>query len=97
MLFFVGYGRKPPTQFTHGVGGRFAQAALMTAISLGFWKVFAIAIKPLLAHGVPSQAIGAILWGLNVLLGLYTVIFCYTPPLAACTRRHALLMPAGCC
>ena len=76
----------PPTPFVRGVGGRVAQAALMTAITLGFWIAFAVAmifaIQPLLAHGVPSRAIGAFFWGLNVLLGLYTILFCYTPPLA---------------
>lgn len=75
----------PPTQFIRVVGGRFVQAALMTAISLGFWMAFAIAmifaIEPLLAHGVPSRAIGVFFWSLNVLLGLYTVIFCYIAPL----------------
>lgn len=84
-LFLWLWRTLPPTQFIRVVGGKFAQAALMTVISLGFWMAFAIAmifaIEPLLAHGVPSRAIGAIFWGLNVLLGLYTVIFCYIPPL----------------
>ena len=75
----------PPTQFVRGVGGKYAQAALMTAISLGFWMAFAIAmiyaIEPLLALGIPSRAIGAFFWALNVLLGLYTVLLCYIPPL----------------
>lgn len=84
----------PPTQFIRRVGGKYAQAALMTAVSLGFWMAFAIAmiyaIEPLLDIGVPSRAIGASFWALNVILGLYTVLFCYIPPLAGTHSAPAI-------
>ena len=93
-LFLWLWRTLPPTQFICVVGGKFAQAALMTATSLGFWMAFAIAtifaIEPLLAHGVPSGAIEAFFWGLNVLLGLYTVIFCYIPPLTGTHKAFCL-------
>ena len=92
MRSFFGYGvSSPPTQLVRRVGGKYAQAALMTAISLGFWLGFAIAmifaIEPLMTFGIPSRVIGGFFWVLNVLFGLYAVLFCYIPPLVGTHRR----------
>ena len=63
---------------------RLCQAALMAAVTIFIWMVYAIVLifvsQAVLNAGAPNRVIGCCFWAANVAFGLYTVLYRYVPP-----------------
>lgn len=63
---------------------RLNQAALMAAVTIAMWMMYAVALifasQALLDAGAPNRVIGCFFWLANVVFGLYTVLYRYVPP-----------------